>query len=162
MKQYIDKENYFKEAAMAQREILGYLQDSGESVDESPLRHCYEFISQSLELMNAYNKDDEDGEGEPGGTGDAPSEVGKAVKIDSLLDEIEAWRNQKDGRCALVICGSRDKKGEMQIATLILGAKGDMTEALRKEYDEPDGIFAHRLELAGITSKNDNDNKNKN
>lgn len=158
MKQYINKENYYKEAAMAQREILGYLQDSGESVDDSPLRHCYEFISQSLELMNAYNMDDEDGEGEPGGTGDAPSEVGKIVKIDSLLDEIEAWRNQKDGRCALVICGSRDKKGEMQIASLILGDKGDMVEALRKEYDDEDGIFAHRLELAGITSK-ENENK---
>lgn len=51
-----------------------------------------------------------------------------------------------------------DKKGEMQIASLILGDKIDMVEALRKEYDDPDGILAHRFELAGITSK-ENENK---
>lgn len=137
MKQYIDKENYFKEAAMAQREILGYLQDSGESVDESPLRHCYEFISQSLGLMNAYDEDN---------------------YIDSLVVEIAKWRNEKDGRCALVICGSREKSGEMRISSLIMGSRQDMKEALRKEYDDPDGVFANRLELAGITSK-ENENK---
>lgn len=148
------KAELYKEAAMAQREILGYLQDSGVSVEESPFSHCCDFISQSLELMNAYNKDDEDGEGEPGGTGDAPSEVGKIVKIDSLLDEIEAWQRQKERRCALVVCGYRDQDGERQRATLILGSKYDMAEALRNEFDDPDGMFARRLELAGITSNN--------
>lgn len=145
------KAELYKEAALAQREILGYLQDSGESVDESPFRHCYEFIGQALGLMNAYDEDTKDAE-----PISEASERGN--NIDSLVDEIAKWRDEKDGRCALVICGSRDKKGEMQIASLIIGDKIDMVEALRKEYDDPDGVFANRLELAGITSK-ENENK---
>lgn len=151
MKQYIDKENYLKEAAMAQMEILDYLRNSGDSVDGSTFRHCYEFISQSLELMNAYDEDTKDAE-----PISEASERGN--NIDSLVDEIAKWRDEKDGRCALVICGSREKSGEMRISSLIMGSRQDMNEALRKEYDDPDGILAHRFELAGITSK-ENENK---
>lgn len=142
------KAELYKEAALAQREILGYLQDSGESVDESPFRHCYEFIGQALGLMNAYDEDTKDAE-----PISEASERGN--NIDSLVDEIAKWRDEKDGRCALVICGSREKSGEMRISSLIMGSRQDMKEALRKEYDDPDGIFANRLELAGITT-NDN------
>ena len=64
--------------------------------------------------MNAYNKDDEDGE--PGGTGDAPSEVGKTVKMfrnnrhEMKEEEIAIERIRKFGKLCdkvgtIPICG---------------------------------------------------------
>lgn len=84
MKQYIDMENYFKKAAMAQMEILDYLRHSGDSVDGSQFCYCCEFIKQSLELMDTKDSDTEEAEA------DAHSEVdNKTVNKNELLSKIE-------------------------------------------------------------------------
>lgn len=145
MKQYIDKENYFKKAAMAQMEILDYLQHSGDSVDKSPFCYCCEFMKQSLELIDTKDSDTEEAEA------DAHSEVdNKEVNKNELLRKIEKWKDEKDGRCAVAIIGERDKDGKMQIATTIVGNEHDTIEAINKEYDCHDDVFSNLLKMAGI------------
>ena len=145
MKQYIDKENYFKKAAMAQMEILDYLRNSGNSVDVSKFSYCCEFIKQSLRLMDTKDSDTEEAEA------DAHSEVeNKAVNKNELLGKIEKWKDEKDGRCAVAILGERDKDGKMQISTTIVGNEHDTIEAINKEYDCHDDVFSNLLKIAGI------------
>ena len=148
LEQHVDlarREKYYRNAAMAQMEILNWLKDSGLSVEVSPFRHCYEFISQSLELMFACTKDEEEAEA------DAHSEVdNKAVNKNELLGKIEKWKDEKDGRCAVAIIGERDKDGKMQIATTIVGNEHDTIEAINKEYDCHDDVFSNLLKMAGI------------
>ena len=145
MKQYIDKENYFKKAAMAQMEILDYLRNNWNSVDGSKFCYCCEFIKQSLGLMDTKDSDTE------GAEADAHSEVNnKAVNKNELLGKIEKWKDEKDGRCAVAILGERDKDGKMQIATTIVGNEHDTIEAINKEYDCHDDVFSNLLKMAGI------------
>ena len=138
------KSDFFKGVAMAQKELIDYFQGDG---DKNAFRHCSKFIGMAMRLMSDYDEDDKR---------TVPDT--ETVDIDSILEELKSWQAQDDRRCVLTICGWRDQGGKMQRAALILGSKHNMQEVIRNEYDDPDKIFASRLEEAEITSKK-NDNK---